>query len=106
MAPISTAPTPAATPAAPSDSPAPLGQVFDVVPALHAILNRLLLPPSTAGGGPTNAGNDDLHLGTHLDIAHLDTAVDAVRVRIAKARAAVKALPDMDRTVEEQEEEI
>lgn len=36
----------------------------------------------------------------------LSGAVSAVRVNIGKARAAVEVLPDVERTIEEQEEEI
>ena len=41
-----------------------------------------------------------------LDIHNLDAAANAIRTRIQKARAAVKALPDVELTIEEQEEEI
>jgi len=36
----------------------------------------------------------------------LSSAVSSIRVNIGKARAAVEALPDVSRTIEEQEEEI
>jgi len=36
----------------------------------------------------------------------LSGAVSSIRVNIGKARAAVAALPDVQRTIEEQEEEI
>ena len=42
----------------------------------------------------------------HLDIQQLDSAANSLRVQLQKGRQAVAALPDMDRTVEEQEEEI
>lgn len=41
-----------------------------------------------------------------LDVKDLPTATSSVRIRIQKARAVVEALPDIDRSVEEQQEEI
>lgn len=41
-----------------------------------------------------------------LDVKDLPTATSSVRIRIQKARAVVEALPDVDRSVEEQQEEI
>jgi histone deacetylase complex regulatory component SIN3 len=41
-----------------------------------------------------------------LDVKDLPTATSSVRIRIQKARAVVEALPDTDRSVEEQQTEI
>lgn len=41
-----------------------------------------------------------------LDVKDLPTATSSVRIRIQKARAVVEALPDVDRSVEEQQTEI
>lgn len=41
-----------------------------------------------------------------LEIQHVATAANDVRLKIQKARRAVLALPDVDRTCEDQEEEI
>jgi hypothetical protein len=41
-----------------------------------------------------------------LDVKDLPTATSSVRIRIQKARAVVEALPDVDRSVEEQKTEI
>lgn len=41
-----------------------------------------------------------------LDVKDLPTATSSVRIRIQKARAVVEALPDVDRSVEEQQAEI
>jgi cell division septum initiation protein DivIVA len=41
-----------------------------------------------------------------LEIQHVATAANDVRLKIQKARRAVLALPDIDRTCEDQEEEI
>lgn len=123
----STAPTPA-TPAPPitiEPGQLPPPHIFDIVPPLHALLARLLVPSPLGGGAgtqttasqtsPSNgtamgaAASYDLAMtqsNEYLEVQHLDAATDAIRIRIQKARAAVKALPDIDRTVEEQNEEI
>lgn len=41
-----------------------------------------------------------------LDLKELPTATNAIRIRIQKARAVVESLPDVHRSVAEQEEEI
>ena len=41
-----------------------------------------------------------------LDISHLDAAANPIRVKFAKLRQLIPRLPDIDRTVEEQREEI
>lgn len=43
---------------------------------------------------------------TPLDIQHLASEAAAVKMRVQKARQAVAGLPDMDRDIEEQQEEI
>jgi hypothetical protein len=54
-----------------------------------------------------DASTDDTEPGTgHLDIQELAAAAGPIKIRIQKARAAVKELPDMDRSIAEQEEEI
>ncbi|KAJ9298694.1 hypothetical protein DTO271G3_3661 [Paecilomyces variotii] len=41
-----------------------------------------------------------------LDVKDLPTAASAIKIRIQKARTVVEALPDVDRTVEDQSQEI
>jgi hypothetical protein len=121
------------TPAPPSSTPdqvsLPPPQTFDFLPPLHALLARLLLPssglqaPAPAPGESSTAATganplssppvqadtstDDTEPGTgHLDIQELAAAAGPIKIRIQKARAAVKELPDMDRSIVEQEEEI
>jgi hypothetical protein len=127
----STAATPA-TPAPPMTAEPgqlPSPHIFDIVPPLHALLSRLLVPSphggaaasgtQTATASQTSPSNNNNAMGSssgydlamthsneYLEVQHLDAATDAIRIRIQKARAAVKALPDIDRTVEEQDEEI
>jgi len=92
-------PTGAATPAvlappAPPSIPPPSS--FDVLPDLHKLLKRLIEPPTDPA--PAQDGP--------LDIQHVATAASDIRVKIQKARRAVMALPDIDRTCEDQEDEI
>lgn len=105
----------------------PPPQTFDILPSLHALLARLLSAPTKAGGvggeptsgdpntqplsggrgGETVEGGstDALAIGS-LDPKELITEASAIKIRIQKARAAVDGLPDIDRTVDEQEGEI
>ncbi|KAL2839075.1 RNA polymerase II transcription mediator complex subunit 9-domain-containing protein [Aspergillus pseudoustus] len=65
--------------------------------------------PSSAPG-PTSAAADIAALGSNLppalDIKSLPTEVSSIKIRIQKAQAVVENLPDVDRTVAEQEREI
>ncbi|KAK5277640.1 hypothetical protein LTR16_009538, partial [Cryomyces antarcticus] len=81
----------------------PPPETFDILPPLHQLLSRLLAgnPPNLAD--PSLAAYPDQQ---HLDIQQLATESSSIKARIRKALAAVRALPDMERTVEEQEEEI
>jgi hypothetical protein len=117
----STAATPQ-TPAAPSTQEPgslPPPHLFDIVPPLHALLSRLLLPSPgllhPPGGESTSADANKLPAAddqggssssAQLDIQQLDSAANAIRVRVQKARAAVQALPDIDLTTDEQAVEI
>lgn len=72
-------------------------------------------PSSIAGGEITNLATSQAipEVPVHdsnglppLDVKDLPTATSSVRIRIQKARAVVEALPDVDRSVEEQQQEI
>jgi hypothetical protein len=119
-----------APPATPDSAPLPPPQTFDFLPPLHALLSRLLLPsgglkaPASAPGenattatgtnplssppAPAEISHDEHAIdGTgHLDIQELAAASGAIKIRIQKARTAVKELPDVDRSIKEQEQEI
>ncbi|KAM5435143.1 hypothetical protein MferCBS31731_006440 [Microsporum ferrugineum] len=95
----------------------PPPQTFDILPPLHALLARLLSNPSTsfATGQPGESGLSQSTEQTPgggiasldgLDPKSLLTGASAVKIRIQKARNAVEELPDIDRTIAEQEEEI
>lgn len=101
-------PTGAATPALPVAAPPapsiPPPSAFDILPDLHKVLKRLLetsAQPPAATPTPSQLSTDG-----PLDIQHVATAANDVRLKIQKARRAVMALPDVDRTCEDQEEEI
>lgn len=96
-------PTGSATPAlqAPaSGNPSlPPPTTFDVLPDLHKLLKRLLdTAPSPA---PAQANADG-----PLEIQHVATAATDIKLKIQRAQRAVMALPEIDRTCEDQEEEI
>lgn len=70
---------------------------------------------STPGGGNNNTAQSqatgevpilDPNANPPLDIKHLPTATSSVKIRIQKARGIVEGLPDVHRTVEEQQTEI
>lgn len=117
----STPPTVPTVAQAPSDTPAvpapfPSPQTFDILPPLHALLVRLLSSSSPGNQDTTSAGPESTPSGQpgetllpasgSLDPKALVTGASAVKIRTQKARNAIEALPDMDRTVSEQENEI
>lgn len=73
-------------------------------------------PPSSIPGGGNNdpaasqavAGITPLDPSAHppLDVKGLPTETHSVKIRIQKARAVVEGLPDVQRSVEEQQHEI
>jgi hypothetical protein len=105
----SVAPTGSATPALPSASttttPAlPAPSTFDILPDLHNLLKRIIEAPSQPPAAtPTPA---QLSAEGPLEIQHVATATNDIRLKIQKARRAVLTLPDIDRTCEDQGEEI
>jgi hypothetical protein len=95
-------PTGSATPAlqAPAASQGlPSPATFDILPDLHKLLKRLLDTAPTPA--PAQVGADG-----PLEIQHVATAATEIRLKIQRAQRAVMALPEIDRTCEDQEEEI
>lgn len=96
----------------PPKSRLPPPSTYDILPPLHALLSRLLLSfPQTTGQTSASPPAGSPTLSSVLDSIPLSpkdlaTAVSAVKIRIQKARVATGALPDVERTVEEQEVEI
>lgn len=88
----------ATTPPTPDTLPPP--QLFDILPPLHSLLSRLLLPPSTDGLTPSP---DTTHPISPKDLA---TAASSITNKIQKAQTAVRGLPGVETGIEEQEEVI
>ncbi|KAK7529782.1 RNA polymerase II transcription mediator complex subunit 9-domain-containing protein [Phyllosticta citribraziliensis] len=111
----------------------PSPATFDLLPQLHILLSRLLIPKPAVGGsqqqqGGTSAaatgttataaagGNAHSQQGAPaehkdpetqpLEIHQLAAAASALKVRLQRARQACARLGDVDRSVEEQEDEM
>lgn len=84
----------------PPNDTLPPPETFDIAPSLHELLSRLLAqptPPDSQSSFPK---------APSLEIQQLGSEVSDIRNRIRRARAAVDALPDVERTVEDQEVEM
>ncbi|KAF2731727.1 hypothetical protein EJ04DRAFT_566627 [Polyplosphaeria fusca] len=99
-----TGPVTPAPPQQPAEPQLPSPSTFDVLPDLHRLLNRLMNTaaqppaPTPTPGKPSDDGP--------LEIQQLATAATELKLKIQKARRAVMALPDIDRSCEDQQEEI
>ncbi|KAJ5808603.1 hypothetical protein N7474_009872 [Penicillium riverlandense] len=120
---------------APQTVPFPPPQTFEIIPPLHGILLRLLSQKNTAseqgnttapagnestqpqsqqpldpknGTGPSSLDLTNLEPNAHppLDVKDLPTETSSVKIRLQKARTVVEGLPDVDRSVAEQQQEI
>lgn len=108
--------SPTLAPAAALLPPLPSPSTFDILPPLHAVLSRLLLPPTnsqqTTTSTPLQSSSSSQPLpGTPAPSSYLspkDVAIAAsgVKLKIQKARAAVHNLPDVERDVTELQVEI
>ncbi|KAF1993290.1 hypothetical protein P154DRAFT_82017 [Amniculicola lignicola CBS 123094] len=99
-------PTGAATPALPPQpTPAlPSPATFDVLPDLHKLLSRLI---STSAQPPAPTPTPSQPSGDGpLEIQNLVTAATELKMKIKRARNAVQALPGIERTCEDQDEEM
>ncbi|KAM0798672.1 RNA polymerase II transcription mediator complex subunit 9-domain-containing protein [Usnea florida] len=76
----------------PTNPPPPL---FDILPPLHTLLTRLLLPDALTPSPPTPLSPKDLA-----------TAASSITAKIQKARTAARELPGMEMGIKEQEEVI
>ena len=82
----------------------PAPSTFDILPDLHKLLKRILEAPSQPPAAtPTPA---QLSAEGPLEIQHVATAANDIRLKIQQARRAAMTLPDIDRTCEDQEDEI
>ncbi|KAF2096690.1 hypothetical protein NA57DRAFT_78288 [Rhizodiscina lignyota] len=118
---LNTPDLPTSTPSSPPPLPPP--STFDILPPLHELLSRLLTdssalpeplgtpskPPQTPK--PAKITSNDPNVITYnelvpLEIKQLATEASKLKIRLQKARQRVKAMPDIDRTVNDQMEEI
>lgn len=94
--PIATTPNPSQT-----EKSLPPPQTFDILPPLHALLSRLLLPNNGADiPTPSPATIKPI---SPKDLA---TAASSITAKIQKARVAVRELPGVEMGIEEQEDVI
>jgi hypothetical protein len=98
--PLLTSSSPTSTTSPPQIPPFPSPQTFDILPEIYAVVSRLQLPTSTTTDPTTSQPIDS------LSPKDLPAAIVPIKLQIQKARAAVQALPDVGRTVEEQQREI
>lgn len=94
----------------------PPPQIFDVLPALHELLARIerAPPPNPADPSTTDptSSADEHDIGAYyqdqppLEPKDLPTEVLAIKAKIRKALREVEKLPDMESSVEEQEDDI
>ncbi|KAL5000205.1 RNA polymerase II transcription mediator complex subunit 9-domain-containing protein [Aspergillus recurvatus] len=72
--------------------------------------NAELLAAASPSGPGTSTAAEIVALGSDLlpplDVKNLPTEVSSIKIRIQKAQAVVEGLPDVDRSVAEQEKEI
>jgi RNA polymerase II transcription mediator complex subunit 9 len=80
----------------------PHPQTFDILPQIYDLITRL--PSSTI---PSTIPPHNLPSTiTPLDPKDLPQAAVPIKLKIQRAKAAVSALPDVDRTIEEQTDEM
>ena len=75
-------------------APFPSPQTFDILPEIYSLLTRLVA--NNENGGDPQA----------IEPKDLPQEIIPIKQKIAKAKAAVAALPDMNRTIAQQEVEI
>ncbi|BDD60014.1 hypothetical protein MAP00_005181 [Monascus purpureus] len=90
----------------PQPVPFPSPQTFDIIPPLHGLLLRLISPQTTGEAALSEVGAVGPNAPPPLDIKDLPIETNSIRIRIQKARAVVESLPDVHRTVADQEREI
>jgi hypothetical protein len=79
---------------------------IDTLPVLSAVLSRLQNPSSSSTSPPATSPSQIASGTGPLTIKDIPTATDEIKHKLQKARMQVKDLPDMDRSISEQEDEI
>ncbi|KAF3926455.1 hypothetical protein AA313_de0206872 [Arthrobotrys entomopaga] len=88
---------------APSLPSFPPPETFDFIPNTHDLLLRLLPPnaaAATAHSPPTQVNHPP------LEPKDVDAEASRIRIKIQKARTILNDLPDISRSIEQQEEEV
>jgi hypothetical protein len=85
----------------------PRPEDFDILPDLHKLISSVARPDNRdahldQSQTPSQAKGD----GEKLRVEDVPEQAATVRGKIHRARAAVMALPDMDRSLEDQQEEM
>ena len=97
-------------PTHPDIPPFPSPSTFSILPDLYILLARLapLRQSATAQSNPSDLTSLTLTLSNEppVNIKDLPTLIYPIKQKILKGKAAVQALPDIERSVMEQEEEI
>ena len=85
--------------------PFPAPSLFSILPEIYLLISRLeLLQQSTGATLPTTPGGNSSI--SPITLQELPAAIQPIKTQILKAKAAVQGLPDIERTVEEQNVEI
>ncbi|KAK3637011.1 hypothetical protein LTR56_013907 [Elasticomyces elasticus] len=88
----------------------PQAQLFDILPALHEILARIEHNPQDAANAQSVLVDGEIGINytnlQPLDPKELPAAILPLKAQMRKGLKELEKLPDMDRSVEEQEEEI
>ena len=85
--------------------PFPSPSLFSILPEIYLLISRIeLLQQATGTSVPTTPGGNSAT--TPITLQELPAAIQPVRTQIIKAKVAVQALPDVERTIEQQEDEI
>ncbi|EPS44706.1 hypothetical protein H072_1297 [Dactylellina haptotyla CBS 200.50] len=85
--------------AGPSPPSFPPPETFDFIPNTHDLLLRLLPPNSPPGQ------SSQVNLAP-LEPKDVDNEASRIRIKIQKARAILNDLPDITRSIDQQEEEV
>jgi hypothetical protein len=96
----------------PDQPPLPSPALFDILPHLHELLSRIEHTPAHPDAPSSEDTTDNPDLGAlylnqqPLDPKDLPTAILPLKAQMRKALRECERLPDMERTIAEQEEEI
>ena len=83
--------------------PFPSPQIFDILPEIYALISRVQLLRQDLD--PHSISTPSA-IESPLEIKDLPQAAIPIKLKIQKAKATVQALPDIERTTVEQENEI